>query len=133
MKHLFITSLILASLTLSSEVRASEIIYRGINPDITPTANPANEPSIAALSGLTKPAAASTPNLSTSELLKESIIGGISENILSKLNSTNPGTGNYSLGGGSSISYYTSGGTVYITVTDADGTVTNITQPVATQ
>lgn len=108
---------------------ASPMIYHGSNPDITPTANPANESSIAALASLTRPVQPAAPqtNQTTAQLVKTGVLSSLSSAITQQLlaKSTPDGTV-LNFGDGSSATFSTVGSLRTLTIHNLDGTSTTI-------
>ncbi len=132
MKLIPIIAILSVSLALSGTVYASELVYHGINPDITPTADPNNGPNIANLANLTKPAA-SSPNtsLSDAEIVKQGVLSGISITLQQQLTGNATSSGTVQFGDGSFATYTTSGGIRTIVIHDLDGQITTISFPIS--
>jgi len=117
-------------LALAASAEASPVVYTGINPGITPTANPFNASAISNFSGLTKKTAPSSANtLTEAELLKQSVITGLSSTYQQLLTGSTPSSGTVNFGDGSSAVFSTVGGTRYITFYDIHGRSTQISFP----
>jgi acyl-CoA reductase-like NAD-dependent aldehyde dehydrogenase len=129
MKHTWILTAI-TSLMLISSAEASPIVYTGINPEISPTANPFNESAIANFSGLTKKTKPSaSTSLTEAQLLKQSVITGLSSTYQQLLTGSNPSAGTVNFGDGSTAVYSTVGNVRYITFYDLNGQSTQISFP----
>ena len=130
MKQTWILTTVIFSLMLVSKAEASPIVYTGINPEITPTASPFNEGAISNFSGLTKKTeqTAST-SLTESQLLKQSVITGLSSTYQQLLTGANSGSGTVNFGDGSTAVYSTAGNIRHITFYDLGGHSTEISFP----
>ena len=135
LKNSLISATMLLFVISANAACASSMVYTGHNPDITPTANPNNESSIAALASLTRPAQPVAPqtNQSTAQLVKNSVLASLSSTITQQLTGTTVGSGTANFGDGSYAQWSTSvvGGvtTRTIIIHNLDGTSTTISFP----
>ncbi len=133
MKYTMIVASVIISCVISMEAGASQIVYRGINPEITPTANPLNETAISNFSALTRPSSRNAnafATLTEAQLLKQSVIGGLSTTYQQILTGKTSSSGTVNFGDGSYADYTTSGDVRYITFYDLNGSSTQISFPI---
>lgn len=113
--------------------QAAPIVYRGMNPHISPSAYPSYEASVTNTANLTKPRntgrSSSTNRLTEAELIKQSTITGLSQRYTQLLTGSDSGNGRVSFGDGSYADYTTADGIRTITFYNLDGSTTEISFP----
>jgi len=112
---------------LAGQASASPIVFQGQNAALFASANP-NDTSLL-MAGIPRPAAPTpaTPQIDVSQLIQQSVISQISNNIYSQISGT--ATGKATLSDGSSFSWTTNGSSKSIVYTATDGSTTTIVIP----
>ena len=131
-KNSFVYTAMLIFALASETVFAAPLIYHGMNPDISPSASPLNEPSIAAQSALTRPKqkTATATGQTDAQLLRSGVLASVSSSITQQLIGTTHDHGVVNFGDGSTATWTTSAGNVRtIVITNLDGTSTTISFP----
>ena len=128
MKIIISAAVISFAIISISPVMAAPLIYRGNNPNITPTASPYNAAGIDARSALTRPKQkiSPTPTQSDAEIVRRSVLSSLSSTISERLTGASSGNGRVNFGDGSYAEYTTSGGVRTIITHNLDGTTTTI-------
>jgi hypothetical protein len=121
----FITAALALAAVQTAAAAADPLVFQGQNAALFSGANPND--TAALMTGVPKPAPPATPNLNVSQLVQESVISQISNNLYSQISGTP--SGKATLGDGSSFSWSTDGGTKSIVYTAPNGAVTTITIP----
>ncbi len=128
MKKNFIISITLIFCGLAVPAFAAPLIYRGNNPNITPSASAFNATGIDARAALTRPKQKqeATPTQTDAEIVRRSVLSSLSSTISQKLTGADSGSGRVNFGDGSYADYTTAGGIRTIVTHNLDGTTTTI-------
>jgi hypothetical protein len=116
-------------LTTAPAAFASELVFQGQNAGLFPNANPSDTAQLMLSTVRPNPPAVTIPTLSPTQLVEQSVLGTVSTNITNQIFNTSNASGNFNLGGGSTISYTRANGQVTITFTDPATGTTQITVP----
>ena len=132
-KIAYLTAIIALAAPFSSS--AAPIVYRGMNPHISPSAYPSYEASVTNTANLTKPKntgkTSSVTRLTEAELIKQSTISGLSTRYTQLLTGNSPGSGTVNFGDGSYAEYSTADGVRTIVFHNLDGSTTEISFPLS--
>lgn len=112
--------------------QASPLVYRGNNPAITPTAPSFNQSGIDSRAALTRPKekVSTGTRLTDAELIRQSVLNGLSASYLSTLTAAGSTNGTLNFGDGSYATYTTASGIRTVTFHNLDGTTTTISFPI---
>ena len=124
---LCLAALLAGATGFAGQAAAAPLVFQGQNAALFASANP-NDTTLL-LAGIPKPAAPApaTPQIDVSQLIQESVVSQISNNIYSQITGTP--SGKATLGDGSSFSWSTNAGSKSIVYTAPDGTTTTIVIP----
>jgi len=128
MKKIILTACVLS--VAASAAYASPMVYRGMNPHISPSAYPSSEAAVTNIANINKPkntGPVASNRLSTSEQLKSATIASLSSSLSAQLLASSPtANGTVQFGDGNYAVYSTTGGVRTITFFNADGTSSTI-------